>query len=54
MKRELRNYHVKIGAVTLAVLAFTCCDAITIAIDHHLTGEDPLPVEGLSISAKLA
>lgn len=50
----LRAYKVRIDADTIDVLAFTCCDAIRTAIDNYFDGEDPLPTEGLSISAKPA
>ncbi len=36
---------------TLNVLAFTTCDAIVRAIDILFDGEQPLPCEGLAISA---
>lgn len=50
----LRAYKVRIGADTIDVLGFTCADAIVTAISNYFDGEDPLPTEGLSISARPA
>ena len=39
------------GTETLNVLAFTSCDAIVRALDILFDGEQPMPVDGMSISA---
>lgn len=38
-------------AESINVLAFTSCDAISMAIDIYFDGEDPLPTEGMTIRA---
>lgn len=50
----LRAYKVRIGADTIDVLGFTCADAIVTAINARFNGEDAIPTEGLSISARPA
>lgn len=54
----LQAYKVSVGNSAgtddITVIAFTCCDAIIRALDIMFDGEDPLPTEGLSISAKPA
>lgn len=39
------------GVETLNVLAFTSCDAIVRAIDILFDGEQPMPADGMAISA---
>jgi hypothetical protein len=39
------------GAETLNVLAFTSCDAIVRALDILFDGEQPMPADGMAISA---
>lgn len=39
------------GTETLNVLAFTSCDAIVRALDLLFDGEQPMPCDGMAISA---
>lgn len=39
------------GTETLNVLAFTSCDAVVRAIDILFDGEQPMPADGMAISA---
>ena len=55
-QRRVFEVQIKTGAEeeTINVMAFTSCDAITMAIDIFFDGEDLMPTDGMTIRANPA